>query len=627
LSDESAAPGYYAATFRDTGIRMELSAAHQAAAHRYTLPAGDGRSLGLLVDATNAGLAPPRARSRAEDVVVEAGDRRAVGRMRACGVTWYFAIVVRGGGSPEAADLWTTSGDPDRTGSRGGDAGGWTPIERRGSSAPITLNATECGAMRAGAVWNAGDGAIEVYVALSLSSVERALTYAESAAGRGFDGVRADAGDAWAAQLGRVRADGGSTATRRIFATAVYHASLKPTRCEESNFLWRDGPDLWTGVATMWDQYKTQLPFVAAVNPEHMMPFVRSYLSVRGACGRFPNSVLFSADLMRNENQSRNLAVVTLYDFYRHLEARGEARRSEWEPALEAMEAEVEREWEAIRPRETEQGFSHLLDVTYAAGCVARLSDEFGRASVAGRMRAIAARWVDAFDPETGMVRSGEFYEGGNVHYSFRLLHDMRARAGLCGGVAGLCRRLDDFFGYGAEPVRQIGDGITQQEGMALGRFDGLNNEVMLETPFAYHYLGRPDRTSEIVHAIQRYQWSDTRGGIPGNEDSGALSSWYAWNAMGLYPVPGQDLFLVSVPLFDRVRIGRSGLVVEVERESDESIYLASLELDGTPLARTFITVAEFCTARLLRVRLASTPGQLRVDELPASRASAEAGV
>ena len=30
--------------------------------------------------------------------------------------------------------------------------------------------------------------------------------------------------------------------------------------------------------------------------------------------------------------------------------------------------------------------------------------------------------------------------------------------------------------------------------------------------------------------------WNATTGGIPGNDDLGAMSSWYVWSALGLYP-------------------------------------------------------------------------------------------
>ena len=70
-----------------------------------------------------------------------------------------------------------------------------------------------------------------------------------------------------------------------------------------------------------------------------------------------------------------------------------------------------------------------------------------------------------------------------------------------------------------------------------------------MEAPWAYHYAGRPDRTAEVVHAAVHNQFGTGRGGLPGNDDSGGLSSWYVWASLGLFPVAGQNLFLVNAPV------------------------------------------------------------------------------
>ena len=41
--------------------------------------------------------------------------------------------------------------------------------------------------------------------------------------------------------------------------------------------------------------------------------------------------------------------------------------------------------------------------------------------------------------------------------------------------------------------------------------------------------------------------WSNTPGGIPGNDDLGAMSSWYVFSALGMYPqVPGRAELVLS---------------------------------------------------------------------------------
>ncbi len=94
----------------------------------------------------------------------------------------------------------------------------------------------------------------------------------------------------------------------------------------------------------------------------------------------------------------------------------------------------------------------------------------------------------------------------------------MAARVALAGGDEAFLALLDSFFGFGAEPVVQVGErpGVAELlAGYALNRFEGLNNEPDMEVPWAYHYVGRPDRTAEVVHAAVHCQFGLGRGGCP----------------------------------------------------------------------------------------------------------------
>src|SRR6476646_4130993 len=86
-----------------------------------------------------------------------------------------------------------------------------------------------------------------------------------------------------------------------------------------------------------------------------------------------------------------------------------------------------------------------------------------------------------------------------------------------------------------------------------------------MEVPWAYHYLWRPDRTAEVVHAAVNNQFGLGRGGLPGNDDSGGLSAWYVWASLGLFPIAGQSLYLINAPSFSQSRIDLGGKELAVE--------------------------------------------------------------
>ena len=149
------------------------------------------------------------------------------------------------------------------------------------------------------------------------------------------------------------------------------------------------------------------------------------------------------------------------------------------------------------------------------------------------------------------------------------------------------------------------------QLGFALHRFEGLNNEPDMEAPFAYVYAGRHDRMCEIVRAGLFHQFGTSPGGMVGNDDSGALCSWYVWNALGLFPVAGQDVFLIGSPIFQRSQIHLDSgctFTIEAPETSPERIYVAGVMLNGLPLDRPFLRWQEIAEGATLTLEMTDTP-------------------
>ncbi len=618
LERERAHPGYYAGFFSDTGIELELTVGTHAAAHRYRFPSTSDR--GIVVDATNGGLRPKRAQYRPECAVIHAcGNGEVVGEFVFHGVRWFFAVCCPGASDPV---LWKSGGGV---------------LERPEEARSVELAAQECRQLRAGALFR-GSRTMEVYVGFSVSGTEQALGYAREAGTTGFDALLARARRKWENCFERIRVTGGSERERRLFYTSMYHSLLKPVKSEPDNFLWRGGPDLYADFATMWDQYKTQIPLLFTLFPEHILPIVRSLKATADTTDEYPAALLFARDSGAFSGQSRLLPFVVIRDAFDRIYPagmrdpqlkRGQESR-EWKEILDSMVRVLPKAASEIRPAEEINGYSHLLDISCAAHCAYGIARRLGMSDqLDGVLRYIGLRH-DAFDESTGMMKPGTYYEADNQHYSFRLLHSMRERIEIAGGATGFSHMLDRFFGYDARSVRQLGAPPCKEErarGMALGRFDGLNNEVMLETPYAYHYVGRPDRTAEVVHGILRYHFDDGAGGISGNDDSGALSAWYVWSAIGLYPVPGQGTYLLGSPLFDEVCIttGDGTFVVSAEQIGDGNrdgnrcspAYLTSIRLNAKSIERSYIRYDEITASGRLDIGLGDDPNAFKPMEFP----------
>ncbi len=113
------------------------------------------------------------------------------------------------------------------------------------------------------------------------------------------------------------------------------------------------------------------------------------------------------------------------------------------------------------------------------------------------------------------------------------------------------------------------------------------------------------------MRRIQLQLFTNTPGGLPGNDDAGALSSWYIFSAIGLYPeVPGIGGFVIGSPLFPAVTIQLAGghtLHINASTASATHPYVQSLQLNGTPTTQLWLPWSTIEHGATLNFTLGST--------------------
>jgi len=107
----------------------------------------------------------------------------------------------------------------------------------------------------------------------------------------------------------------------------------------------------------------------------------------------------------------------------------------------------------------------------------------------------------------------------------------------------------------------------------------------------SFLYAGRPDLTSYYTRKLLTESY--TTRGVPGNDDSGAMSSLYLFSSMGLFPNAGQDKYYLFGSMFTKATIlmgnGKS-LVIEAENASKENLYVQSCKLNGLEWNKAWIS-------------------------------------
>lgn len=595
LSQERAWPGYYSARFDEKNVLCEVTCSQRSAIHRYEFP--ENTKGKIAIDLSAGGLLVADMRSYPQGGKVElTGCSSAEGVVVMEGIPLHFRIEVV---NSARAGLWEDGTELEDTTSK--------VLPSRNSGEKVSPFGLWFEAETAGEP-------LEVRIGFSLRSMDRCREALAEVAGASFGKIARQAAGRWDVVLGKIEVEGGTEELREMFYSGFYHAALKPADFRDENpFNSCDGP-FFFDLATLWDQYKTQLPLLMTLWPEWGESFVEFLTEVGQREGVFPVSYLMDNAPERFNKQATGLCHIILAD------AQMRGVKADWDRVLMLLwgtslskRVATGRFAEFARDRVV-QPLSHTLDLAGAHFGIAQMAKQLGYQGIYDHSLPLLRCWPSALDEKTGLLREdSDYYEGENWNYSFRILHDMVGRIKLAGGEEPFLGLLDRFFGF-QEPL----------PGETVHRFEGLNNEPDMEAPYLYHYVGRPDRTVEVVRSVIRYQFSTGRGGLPGNDDSGGLSSWLVWSMIGLFPVAGMPVILIGSPVFSRIGMKLQGgeFVVRAENNSDENIYVQKAWLNGRALERSYLRLSDFHGGSELVLEMGPNPSSWGKESRPPSFAS-----
>jgi predicted alpha-1,2-mannosidase len=201
-----------------------------------------------------------------------------------------------------------------------------------------------------------------------------------------------------------------------------------------------------------------------------------------------------------------------------------------------------------------------------------------------------------------------QFYETFSWELSFYVPHDMKRLIEKIGGKEAFIERMDTYFNTPFAGKRNELLHWTKLYGMCQ-----ISNEPCFLTPSAYCWVNQPYKTAKIVRSLMSTMYDDTRKGVPGNDDSGSMGAWYAFHALGFFPNAGQDVYLISSPVFTRsVIIMENGekLTIEARDASPENIYIQSCRLNGKPLDRCWLRHGEIAGNATLEFVMGPEPSR-----------------
>jgi predicted alpha-1,2-mannosidase len=272
------------------------------------------------------------------------------------------------------------------------------------------------------------------------------------------------------------------------------------------------------------------------------------------------------------------------------------------------------------------------LEFAYDDFCAAVLARAAGRQTEAQEFMRKAMNYTNVLDSKIGFVRGrkadgswcepfdptewgGPFTEGNSWHWTWSVFQDVPGLIAQLGGERAFGAKLDAVFtSPNTFKVGTYGGVIHEMTEMAaldLGQYAHAN-EPIHHMIYLYNYAGQPWKTQSRVRLIMNKLYQATPDGLCGDEDTGQMSAWYVFSALGFYPVcPGTTSYDIGSPLFNKATLSLAGgktFVITANHNGPQHAYIHSATLDGQPFDRTFISHAEIVRGGEISFDMASAP-------------------
>ncbi|KAI9642587.1 hypothetical protein NHQ30_009392 [Ciborinia camelliae] len=494
-------------------------------------------------------------------------------------------------------------------------------------------------------------------VGVSFISIEKACQNAETEIPDfDFEKVLTAAEDAWREKLSVISVDatGVSDELQTVFWSGAYRAMISPQDYTGENPLWESD-----------EPYYDSYDFEKTLNIESLANII---------IGKLPDCRM---SLCKGFTQGGSNADIVLADSY----VKNITDNVDWATGYEAVVSDAEDEpadwsiegrggltsWKNLGYIPTEdfdpygvgpltRSISRSVEYAYNDFCIASIAQGLGKSSDVEKYLARSENWKNMYkadqtsyvngstDAPNSIVDTGftgflqprylngtfgyqdptlcsplynftscylnpnghETYEGSSWMYTFFVPQDMATLVLTLGGPSTFVSRLRYLHTSG---LLYIGD------------------EQAFLPVFQFHYAGRPGLSASFSHFYIPSQFNDTLAGIAGNDDSGAMGSFTTLSMLGLWPISGQDVYLITPPYFPSVSIknGQTGKIATVKNigfdSGYENIYIQSAKLNGEVWTKSWVKHSFWLEGGILELTLGKNESSwgTRDEDLPPS--------
>jgi len=452
-----------------------------------------------------------------------------------------------------------------------------------------------------------------------------------------FAKVVKEAQQKWETQLAKISISTKEEKLKTIFYTAFYHTMIAPNLYSDNNGDFRGHDNKvytknnWTNYSTfsLWDTYRCANSLYTIVQPERVNDMVNSMIGIFNQQGKLPIWPLVGGETDQMPGYS---AVPVIVDAYLK--------------GFNGFNADIA--WNALKTSATYDkqigipfvktiGFipadslyeatSRALEYAVGDAAIAFMAKKMMKFEDADLFSKRADYYRNYFDNSIGFIRPklangnwrtpynpvrsvhgvGDFAEGNGWQYTFFVPQDPHGLIALLDGDDAFTTKLDSFFTLKAD----IGPDASSDITGLIGQY-AHGNEPSHHIAYLYAFAGKQWETAEKIRFILKEFYTEKPDGIIGNEDCGQMSAWYIMSSFGFYPVnPYNGVYVFGSPLFDKAEIAlpeNKKFVIESVNSSDSNIYIQSVEFNGKPYTKSFITYNDIMQGGMIKFYMGNKP-------------------
>lgn len=464
---------------------------------------------------------------------------------------------------------------------------------------------------------------INIKFALSPVSMDGAMNNLRTEVpGWDFEAVRTSGQQQWEKELEKIKVESIDDSDKVNFYTAVYHAFINPTIYMDVDGRYKGldqevhQADGFTNYTTfsLWDTHRALHPLFTILQPKRDDDMIKSMLAHyrQNPLGMLP---VWSSYANENWCMTGYHAVPVIADAvikgintFDAKEALAACVATADNPRYDNIPAY--RKYGFIPDQNSDNSVSTTLEYAYDDWTIAQLAKRIGDQKVYDEFIKRSQNYKNVYDSAIGYMRpknkdgifrknfdpletSGEgFIEGDAWNYTLYVPQDVAGMIKMEGGDKAFIHRIDTLFTtYLPDKYFEHTEDITR-DGLIGTYVHG--NEPSHHIAYLYDWTSEPWKTQKTVRMILKSQYHNGSAGLGGNDDTGQMSAWYIFSALGFYPVtPGSVAYALGSPLVKNADIALENgkhFIIKTINQSDKNVFVKKVELNGKKLDKPFIT-------------------------------------